>query len=243
MKDQYVGDVNDYAKYALLRAFSAGGDMRVGLCWMLTPPDERADGRKLGYLARPEQWRAYDPPLFDALSATVSAPDGRRIAFLERSGVLPGALTVDRLVPDDLAGRGAFMRAAAEALAPADLVFFDPDNGLDVPSLVRGRRNSNKYVYRDEVAACYEAGSSVLVYQHFPRERRGPFLDRVGEELRALAPGASTWAFRTANVAFLLLIQPRHAARLEDRIREAAARWGERFIQAEPLQAQTALAA
>ena len=37
MKHQYVGDINDYRKYALLRALSAGGANRIGVCWMLTP--------------------------------------------------------------------------------------------------------------------------------------------------------------------------------------------------------------
>ncbi len=36
MKHQYVGDINDYRKYALLRALSAGGANRIGVCWMLT---------------------------------------------------------------------------------------------------------------------------------------------------------------------------------------------------------------
>jgi hypothetical protein len=37
VKHQYVGDINDYRKYALLRALSAGGANRIGVCWMLTP--------------------------------------------------------------------------------------------------------------------------------------------------------------------------------------------------------------
>jgi len=33
MKEQYVGDVNDYRKYALLRHFAIEGRVRVGVCW------------------------------------------------------------------------------------------------------------------------------------------------------------------------------------------------------------------
>lgn len=36
MKHQYVGDINNYRKYALLRALSADGANRIGVCWMLT---------------------------------------------------------------------------------------------------------------------------------------------------------------------------------------------------------------
>ena len=66
MKDQYVGDINDYRKHALLRALQQGG-LNVGVCWMLAPPDECTDGRKLGYLTQPDRFRGYDPSLFDIL--------------------------------------------------------------------------------------------------------------------------------------------------------------------------------
>lgn len=39
MKHQYIGDINDYRKYALLRTLSADGVNRIGVCWMLTPDD------------------------------------------------------------------------------------------------------------------------------------------------------------------------------------------------------------
>jgi len=39
MKEQYVGDINDYRKYALLRYLAEKGGVRTGVCWMLTQPD------------------------------------------------------------------------------------------------------------------------------------------------------------------------------------------------------------
>src|SRR5580700_4411694 len=65
MKEQYVGDVNDYRKYALLRHFAIVGALRVGVCWMLTPPDT---GNLRHYLSEPKKWRDYDEGLFDQLS-------------------------------------------------------------------------------------------------------------------------------------------------------------------------------
>ena len=44
MKNQYVGDVNDYRKYGLIRALIGDQDIKVGVCWMLTAPDGRTDG-------------------------------------------------------------------------------------------------------------------------------------------------------------------------------------------------------
>ena len=43
VKDQYVGDVSDYLKYATLRAWSRAG-LSTGLAWMRTDADLRPDG-------------------------------------------------------------------------------------------------------------------------------------------------------------------------------------------------------
>ena len=37
-------------------------------------------------------------------------------------------------------------------------MFFYPYNGLDVLSKGKGTKNSSKFLYRDEVAATYDAG-------------------------------------------------------------------------------------
>lgn len=135
MKDQYVGDVNDFRKYAILCALAGDGDTRVRVCWMRTPPDGRSDGRMTEYLARPQQWRSFDPPLFDLLQAASRIPDWRRLALIEESGVIPGAAYHDEMVSPGLEPRAAYFAGAMGALACCDLVFFDPDNALDVQSV------------------------------------------------------------------------------------------------------------
>ncbi|MBN9076322.1 MAG: hypothetical protein BGN87_05235 [Rhizobiales bacterium 65-79] len=104
MKHQYVGDINDYRKYALLRALSSGGANRVGVCWMLTPDDGGADGGKLAYLGQPERHRRFDPELFDILTRAAAEPDRRRLQSIEDSGAIPGAAYYNETLPDDAAG-------------------------------------------------------------------------------------------------------------------------------------------
>lgn len=89
VKHQYVGDINDYRKYALLRALSANGHNRIGVCWMLTPDDGGVDGGKLGYLQQPERFRLFDPELFDILAHAASEPDRRRLQTIEGVGRFP----------------------------------------------------------------------------------------------------------------------------------------------------------
>jgi hypothetical protein len=67
MKHQYFGDVNDYPKYGLLRGLAGTGDLKIGVCWMMTADNRTKDGRKTGYLSKPDLWRRHDPELFDFL--------------------------------------------------------------------------------------------------------------------------------------------------------------------------------
>lgn len=212
MKEQYVGDVNDYRKYALLRLFGGSG-LRLGVCWMLTPNDGRSDGNKLSYLDQPKQER-HDPELFALLRRVRDEPDARRLILIEGSQILPGAVFVSTVVPEPLFERQLWFQQASAALADTDLVFFDPDNGIEVGSVAKGRRNSSKYVYRDELAAAYRAGHSLLVYQHFQRKERESFIRDVADDLRRIAADGAIWAIRTSHVVFMLVIQPRHRAAL-----------------------------
>lgn len=168
MKEQYVGDISDYRKYALLRALAGDGAVRIGVCWMLTPSDGSTDGSKLSYLQKPA-FREFDPPLFDLLATVMDAPDRRRLLLIEESGIVPGASYYNALTPDGLAERQAYFEGALAALASSDLIFFDPDNGLDVRSVRKGRMRSSKYLFRDEVVRTYAAGHSLLIYQHLAR--------------------------------------------------------------------------
>ena len=52
MKNQYVGDVNDYRKYGLLRCLVSSGELRTLVAWMLTPDDDSSDGKLRGYPER-----------------------------------------------------------------------------------------------------------------------------------------------------------------------------------------------
>lgn len=217
MKEQYVGDINDYRKYALLRALAGGAQIKSGVCWMLTPPDGRPDGNKIAYLSQP-QYERFDPPLFALLKRVKDTPDARRLVLIEESGIIPSATYVNTIVPDTLAERQEWFEKAVAVLRSSDLIFFDPDNGLNISSKRKGQVNSSKYLYRDEVAATYKAGHSVLIYQHFPREERRVFIGRIATDLHALAPSSQIWVFRTSHVAFFLLIHPGH-----DRVLSAAA--------------------
>ena len=101
-QNRYVGDIGDYLKLGILRALSPG--YRLGVAWWLFPDEvHNGDGRHIGYLNRPEQWRHFDPDLFDILVGVVSSGQ-RNVRALEASNILPGAIFADAVIPSGLGG-------------------------------------------------------------------------------------------------------------------------------------------
>lgn len=230
MKEQYVGDINDYRKYAMLRTLTADGENRIGVCWMLTPSDGSSDGSKRAYLQQPAKHRRHDPELFDILARVRDDPDRRRLRHIEESGAIPGARYFNHPLSDNASERRAYMEACRGEFGDTDLVFFDPDNGLEVKKPKIGHKGSSKFLFEEELKAVYENGQSVLVYQHFPFIPREVFTASCVERLRRLAPDATVGTYQTAHVVFLLLLNPRSPARLADAAQEAATRWAPKFI-------------
>jgi len=210
VKNQYVGDINDYRKYGLLRAMHDSTRLQVLVAWMLTPDDGSGEGNLTAYLDRPARWRHHDPALFDGIRSLMGSGGQRGVRLIEESGLLPGAKFHSRMVPDQATKRQAWFTSLRGPADGAELVFLDPDNGIEVPSQPFGRRRSSKYVYWREIEALWDAGSSLLIYQHFIRQNRPEFIGRMLVALRARTPSSAVEAFSTAHVVFLMAWQPRH---------------------------------
>ena len=225
MKDQYFGDINDYRKYGLLRGLSQEGHFRLGVCWMLTPDDGRSDGRFTEYLSRPTEWRYFDPLLFDSLTRALASQTGRTVSQVPGLGLLPGALFLEPVLFDRPDRRAQYFVEMLDAFADAELIFLDPDNGLEVKSRPYGSRGSSKYLYWREVAAAFQRGHSLLIYQHFPRQKRSAFLSRRGHEISERIPSSHVCAAVTTNVVFFLALQQTHAERGRQALSSVSQRW------------------
>jgi hypothetical protein len=142
MKNQYFGDINDYRKYGLLRTVQSRGDGKLLVAWMLTPDDGSPDGGFRSYLQEPDTWRRYDPELFAGLAGLLQAPSISQVSLIERSTLLPRASYYSAMVPDASKERDAWRQGLLDAAHDADLVFLDPDNGIEVPSKPVGRKGS-----------------------------------------------------------------------------------------------------
>jgi hypothetical protein len=232
VKDQYFGDINDFRKYGLLRQLVIPDGLRLGVCWMLTPNDNRTDGKFLRYLGKPETYCHRDPELFDWLKQAVEVARDRRTARIESSALLRYASFHPERLTDNRNQRVQYFSECARRFAGCDLVFFDPDNGLEVTSITRGRKDSCKYLFWDEVFRTFTAGPSVLIYQHFPHEERSGYIRRMTRELRERTRAAVVFSFRTPHVVFLLASQERHAEIFRKQLAAIQLSWAPKEILA-----------
>lgn len=225
MKNQYFGDINDYRKYGILRALEAGSSLPLAVCWMLTPDDGGPDGRKTDYLQKPDRWRSLDPEVYDSLQEALR--EDRRTIETAEKGFLSSAISHPALLGHESEGRRRYFVELLERLSGSSLVFFDPDNGLEIKSKKMGLRGAEKYLYTEELAGVYSAGHSCLVYQHFPRRPRQQYTEERAREIsvRLGTPWVATLS--TSNVLFLLAPQRDHGEALTQGLGRVQERWGD----------------
>ncbi len=191
MHNRYVGDIRDYLKLGILRALSPG--YRIGIAWWLYPDESHnRDGKHIGYLHQPDQWRHYDPKLFDALARIVSA-NQRDVRALEAADLLPGAIHSSEMLPiggqrsERSRERHRWLSRVRSRLAEADLVFVDPDNGLEPAGYNPFSAKVGKNVLLTELHELARPGRCLIVYHHQSRRRGGHQCEIVywAERLRA----------------------------------------------------------
>ena len=202
MQHRYFGDVGDFGKYGLLRVLSglSGGPMfKLGVVWYLFPDeDHNADGKHISYLRNPRKYRDSDEPLFDLLHSVLLDEAGelingaRQIKHAETSGMLsegtqfysePLAFPVSMRSQDRKKLRRDWYAAALAATVGIDLVFVDPDNGVEC-KIKRTAKKGPKYVYWDDIEAFVKRGQSGVVYHHL--NFGCPHPEQVEDKLRQM---------------------------------------------------------
>ena len=135
MQDCYAGDIGDYGKFGLLRAFEATG-MRVGINWYKTNTPASNPHQIDGRYRIKDDFRECDPNLAGILIQIFNSEPSRTIEALEQANLLNSNLYYSESVP--VKDRTIWHEKALAVLSSADIVFLDPDNGLIPKSLQRG---------------------------------------------------------------------------------------------------------
>lgn len=181
MQNRYVGDIGDFAKYALLRSIvrCSPQALRLAVIWYLYPDEHHnSDGRHISYL-NSQHFRDLDPDLHKAMSRLVRE-DKRAVVEVRKSAILPrSARFFEEFIARKTASRESssqrkalrmeWFDRAQTAVVGADIVFLDPDNGIEVQSVPKGGAKAGKYVYWDEIQSLWSNGHSLLIYHHLNR--------------------------------------------------------------------------
>ena len=193
MQDRYVGDVGDFGKYALLRRLGGlpeDAPVRLGVVWCLFPDEgHNADGRHIAYLNAPE-FQALDDVLMTVLR-TIIERGQRRVSLVISAGILPPeTVSCDEPVSpthrcsrrERLLCRSTWLARCFELTGNCNLVFFDPDNGLEIESVPKHHPKAGKYIFWDELVPFWRRGHALLIYHHL--NRTAP----AARQIRALSP-------------------------------------------------------
>ena len=226
MKNKYFGDINDYRKYGILRILS---DLKILVCWMLTADDNRSDGKFINYLQNSKKFRHFDEHLFDTLKLTLEQ-QVRHTSNCETVRLIPNASYYSKLLTDNVLERDIYFSELYEKAANYDLVFLDPDNGLEVHSVKKGNRNSSRYLYYEEVERLYRGGSSLMIYQHFIREERDAFIKRISGKLKIITGAPEIFHLKTSNVVFFIVSTPGHVEYFNKMIPQISNTWKKQII-------------
>jgi hypothetical protein len=208
MQHRFVGDIGDYVKISILRALAPGA--RLGVAWWLHPKQtHNNDGQHVDYLDSASRWRPLNPALFDHLRNVVTT-GARHIHSLEKA--LDGldvrfagdAIPIDCTPSQRLLAREAWFGQVLQAMEGVELVFVDPDNGLEPASYRETLASSAKSIRISEVERLARDRRSVLVYHHQTRRKGGHL-----EEIRHWATSLRSQGFKTVDALRAPAYSPR----------------------------------
>ena len=132
MQERRFGSIGDFVKLAFLRHLKEGRHLAV--CWYVTGQGANRPlaEKHFAYLKRPGEFRNLAPEVFDTLkSVSESSTLGSGyITALEASGVLSGAVFHHEQVPRRATLRKSWTTSLVDSVAKANLIFLDPDNGI-----------------------------------------------------------------------------------------------------------------
>jgi len=227
MQDKYAGDLGDFGKYGLLNEiFRQSKDkIRLGINWFYATREEagNSDGNHIAYLSienkNASRYRKCFPELYENLRMIVQRD--RSVAEIERSNVLPKeTLFYSKPVPymgatasNRIQQREAWFSDSLSQLNKADIVFLDPDNGIQLDASRKAQANAIKYVFTDEIQSYYQLGKSLIIYNHRDRRPRAEYEKKILNNRAYINSWDDIEVLRFKRVSvrdFIFLIQENH---------------------------------
>jgi hypothetical protein len=216
-----IGGVGDFGKFALLRHLMK--DRRLAVCWYLAGDSGQTKDRErhFDYLKRPEEFRHFAPEVFDHL---VEFDGGSRalidpLTDLHMSRILGDAVFLRQEVPWRASLRRQWFSTLVDSVRGANLVFLDPDTGI------QGKRLTTGHVALAEIAAL-RSPDRALIISHQQSGRRS--------EVRFLANQMRSLGCNPVEIIRLRLVTSRfyivvdHDSAMAELIATFVRKWGDR---------------
>jgi hypothetical protein len=222
MQVEQIGGVGDFGKFALLRHLAK--DRRLAVCWYLTgESDEGKDrDRHFDYLKRRDDFRHFDPEVFDRL---LEFDGGSRalidpLTELHMSGILENAVFLRQQVPRQASLRRQWPDALVRSVRGTNLVFLDPDAGI------QGKRLTPSHVALAEIAAL-RSPERTLIIGHQQSGRRAE-VKFIADQMRSLGCNpVEIIRLRLVTSRFYVIAD--HDAATTELIATFVRKWGDRI--------------
>jgi hypothetical protein len=195
MQNKYFGDIHDFYKYYLLKHIS--GYFSIGINWCLVKDENSKDGNKK--LRKKEENK--DKILFSVLN------DSKNVNGIKK--YFPKKVSYFDNIHEQYFLNSLYQKSAFDKLNKKDIIFFDPDNGLEV--LTTDNKKRYKYLSYDILEKYWANGNSMIVYQHLSRDKSAleNIIKKI-EELLKCSKYGNIEIIKKGNVAYIFIIQKRH---------------------------------
>lgn len=177
MRNQFVGDINDYYKYQTLNELARSSEVNV--CWMLNPDISGQDSKHIKYY------------IYDELAVFLKelTKNGRRdVKEIENSPLIKVKKYFNQISDIDSNQLNG-------------ILFFDPDNGIEVKSCKKG---DNKYLFFEDIKH-FLSKTDILIYQHFPRVPHSDYMEMRTNEIISKTNCVTVIHFPESMVDFILI--------------------------------------
>lgn len=205
MKNQYIGDVNDFFKYNILEIIEKTLNKKILVAWMLT----ESEGMDIKY----SQFKELNESLYSKLQNIISS-NKRNIESIEE--IYPNYIYHSKLL--EKRNRNEYFNDLEEKSTKADIIFFDPDNGISF----NNKNKENKHLYMDEIKRFWNKGKDLIIYQHFRRQKWNEYIKELEKHIKNNnIKGVFLIPIKTKNVMFLYFSHEN----IKDKIKKKLISW------------------